>query len=100
MYGGLATRVPFYTTCDHCFSPFAAVSPKARFCGERCRGEHWRKVYKRFALVDLFMTVYQFGERARYWVLLALVQAEQKCYAVAEKLGYVYKPKKRVWVKA
>ena len=100
MQGGLATKEPFYTTCDHCLQAFSAVSPKARFCGERCKNEHWRTVYKRFALVDLFMTVYQLAERARYWVLLALVKAEQKCYAAAANLGYVYKPKKRQWVKA
>lgn len=100
MLGGLATPVPFYTTCDGCFSSFSPVSPTARFCGERCKNAHWRKVYKRFALIDLFMQVFQLPVSARYWVMLALDKAEAKCYTVAAKLGYVYKPKKRVWVKA
>ena len=86
-------------SCDHCFASFATVSPKARFCCERCKNEHWRMVYKRFALVDLFMTVYALHESARYWVLLAMVEAEAKCYAAAALLGYSYNTKKRRWVK-
>lgn len=89
----------FSGSCDNCFSPFSTVSPRARFCCERCKNEHWRKVYKRFALVDLFMTVYGLAEVARRWVLLAIVKAEAKCCEVARLLGYKYCAKKRLWVK-
>ena len=86
--------------CDYCFAPFVTVSHRARFCSTRCKNAHWQATYKRFALVELFMAFYRLSERARRWVLLAVTEAEAKCYEVARLLGYRYSARKRSWVKA
>lgn len=100
MYGGLATAPPISQTCDYCGWAFAAVSPAARFCCDKHRTAYWKVERKRKALVDLLMEHFKLADVERSRLMAVVRKVFAKFCKFAEWLGYRYRTKKYVWIKA